>query len=220
MKDLTVVKLGGSHALSGALPGWLASIEAGAGKAILVVGGGPFADAVRAAQPLMRFDDRAADAMALLAMEQYAIAISALGRLFTVAESRTAILEAIGLGRVPIWAPSRMVRRARDRAAPIAASWDVTSDSLSAWLAGSLGARRLFLIKRAEVQGDEIAAAKLAKTGIVDAAFPRFLAASGAEGFLIGQAEQAELARALRRGAPIGKPIGLVAADAAIHHAG
>ncbi|MBV9052148.1 MAG: hypothetical protein JO196_07095, partial [Hyphomicrobiales bacterium] len=87
MRELSVVKLGGSLAFADLLPTWLSAIEAGAGNTVLVVGGGPFADVVRLAQPRMGFDDRAADAMALLAMEQYAIAVAALSRNFLVAGS-------------------------------------------------------------------------------------------------------------------------------------
>ena len=205
MGVLTVVKLGGSHAFAETLQAWLVAIEAGAGKTVLVAGGGPFADAVRLAQPRMGFDDSAADEMALLAMEQYAIAIAAVGRLFAVADSLSGIRSALRTDRVPIWAPRRMVRKARD----VPASWDVTSDSLATWLAGLLEARSLLLVKRADAGDKPISAQSLAARGVVDAAFPRFLAASGVAGFLLGPGEHRGLAEALRTGTPIGRPIGL-----------
>jgi aspartokinase-like uncharacterized kinase len=230
---LDVVKLGGSLAFSKALLAWLAAIGAGAGKTVLVVGGGPFADAVRFAQPRMGFDDVAADAMALLAMEQYAMAVASLGESFTVAESRARIRRALEASEVPVWAPSRMVRKARRLAASssprervrIPASWDVTSDSLAAWLAHKLGARRLFLIKQVPVEversaGRSVSAEHLARAGIVDKAFPRSLAAaSGVEGFLLGPHDREGLAMALCEGRPIGSRIGLVAGAEPIHHA-
>jgi aspartokinase-like uncharacterized kinase len=201
-----VVKLGGSHAFAESLQGWLAAVEAGAGKAVLVAGGGPFADAVRVAQRRMGFDDRAADEMALLAMEQYAIAIVALGRSFAVVDSLSDIRLALHDGLGPIWAPRRMVRQADD----IPASWDITSDSLAAWLAGLIGARCLLLVKRVDAAEDPISAATLAASGIVDAAFPRFLAASAVAGFLLGLGEESNLSEALRNGTPAGRPIGLL----------
>ena len=67
---LAIVKLGGSHSSGPHIRDWLAAIVAEAGGIVIVPGGGPFADAVRSAQPRMGFDDRAGDAMALLAMEQ------------------------------------------------------------------------------------------------------------------------------------------------------
>jgi dihydroneopterin aldolase len=234
VKRVTVVKLGGSHAFAETLPSWLAAIEAGAGKTVLVAGGGPFADAVRRAQPRMGFDDRTADAMALLAMEQYAIAIAGMGRLFEVAESQSEIRESLRAGQVPVWAPSRMVRKARRArtSSPsfVAASWDVTSDSLAAWLAGTLLARRLLMIKRIDVgkdcigrggsAGAPITAGSLAKAGVVDCAFPRYLAASGVAGFVLGPRHRKGLAQALRDDISIGCPIGLVARPEAIHHIG
>lgn len=232
MSALNVVKLGGSLAFSKALPAWLAAIGAGAGKTVLVVGGGPFADAVRQAQPRMGFDDVAADAMALLAMEQYAVAVASLAQSLAVAESYPRIRRALEAGEVPVWAPSRMVQKARRLAASpssrervdIPASWDVTSDSLAVWLAHKLRARRLFLIKQvpAEARGSadqSVTAEHLARTGVVDKAFPRSLAVSGVEGFLLGPHDMEGLAMALREGTPIGSRIGLVAGAEPIHHA-
>ena len=91
MRDLTVVKLGGSHAFAPHLRAWLDAIAQCAGRIVVVPGGGPFADAVRDAQPRMGFDDAAAHRMALLAMEQYGCALASLNARFVLAESRTAI---------------------------------------------------------------------------------------------------------------------------------
>jgi 5-(aminomethyl)-3-furanmethanol phosphate kinase len=44
-----VVKLGGSYAASAEREKWLDAIDRCAGEVVLVPGGGPFADAVRAA---------------------------------------------------------------------------------------------------------------------------------------------------------------------------
>jgi dihydroneopterin aldolase len=202
----TVVKFGGSHAFDEALSHWLSAIEAGAGKTVLVAGGGPFADAVRLAQRKIHFHDRAADEMALLAMEQYAIALAAVARLLAVVDSRSGIASALRRHLVPVWAPRRMVRKAND----VPASWDVTSDSLAAWLSGQIGADRLILIKRVDSSGQEpTSAAVLAASGIVDPAFPRFLAGSAVPGFLLGPGEETSLAGALRFGTPVGRPIAL-----------
>jgi aspartokinase-like uncharacterized kinase len=72
-----VVKLGGSLAGSERLREWLAAL-AGQPGLVLVPGGGPFADAVRAAQGALRFDDATAHHLAMLAMEQYGRALCAL----------------------------------------------------------------------------------------------------------------------------------------------
>src|SRR2546426_804978 len=56
----TVVKLGGSFAFSPYLRDWIAAIAGCAGRTVVVPGGGPFADVVRAGQARMGFDDLAA----------------------------------------------------------------------------------------------------------------------------------------------------------------
>src|SRR5882672_7935642 len=125
----TVVKLGGSHAFSEHLAGWIEAIVDCAGHVIVVPGGGPFADAVRDAQPKIGFSDAAAHHMALLAMEQYGCALASLNGTFVLADSLAAIRQALAATQVPVWMPSRMAL-----AADIPASWDITSDSLAAWL--------------------------------------------------------------------------------------
>src|SRR5262249_62419732 len=57
--------------------------------------------------------------------------------------NQTDIAAARAAGLVPILAPSRWLREAD----PLPHSWDVTSDSIAAWIASRVGARRLVLIK-------------------------------------------------------------------------
>jgi aspartokinase-like uncharacterized kinase len=159
-----VVKLGGSHARSPLLPGWLAAIGRAAGRVVVVPGGGPFADAVRAAQPAMGFDDDAAHDMALMAMAQYGRALSGLAG-FVHADTLDALREAAVRGRVPVWSPWPMLRAHPE----IPRSWDVTSDSLAVWLATTLEARGVVLIKHCDPAQDDA----------VDAAFPAFAARFG-----------------------------------------
>jgi aspartokinase-like uncharacterized kinase len=200
---LTVVKLGGSQAFSAHLSDWLDAVALGAGRVVVVPGGGPFADAVRAAQPAMGFDDRAAHRMALLAMEQYGCALAGRGRPFVLADSVAAIRRTLRAGGVPVWAPSKMSLRAKD----VPWSWDVTSDSLAAWLAGVLGATLLLLVKPIDTPQGSVRAADLAARGIVDPVFPRFLGASRARAYIVGTSEHRALAHAIRSGAVPGARI-------------
>jgi 5-(aminomethyl)-3-furanmethanol phosphate kinase len=202
--DLTVVKLGGSLAFSDALAPWLAALAECAGRVVVVPGGGPFAAAVRAAQPRMGFDDRAAHHMALTAMEQYGRALVGLGNGLVLAGSPAAIERAVRDGRVPVWAPTRMALCAKD----VPSSWDITSDSLAAWLAGKLGAARIVLVKHADMP-TAVQANDLAARGIVDALFARFLAVAGAEAFVAGPHDHAAATRAIRAGETPGTRIGL-----------
>src|SRR3954464_6414194 len=141
--DLTVIKLGGSHAFAPHLADWVKAITSYRGRIVVVPGGGPFADAVRAAQSKMGFDERAAHRMALLAMEQYGCGLASLDPRLVMAESHADIDRVLEAGQVPLWLPSRMALAAPE----IPWSWDVTSDSLGAWLAGTIRAQRLLLVK-------------------------------------------------------------------------
>jgi 5-(aminomethyl)-3-furanmethanol phosphate kinase len=178
----TVIKLGGSFAFSPRLRDWIAAISACAGRAVIVPGGGPFADAVRSAQASMGFDDRAAHRMGLLAMEQYGCAIAGMDPRLSLADSPELIDQGLAGGKVPVWQPARM---ALDNTG-IPESWDVTSDSLAAWLAGRIGAERLILVKHIEVKEKAAPAGVLAAHDIVDRAFANFLAASGVPAFILG----------------------------------
>jgi 5-(aminomethyl)-3-furanmethanol phosphate kinase len=159
-----------------------------------VPGGGPFADQVRALQKRRRFDDGAAHHMALLGMEQYGRMLAALQPGLQPAASRADIVRARRAGRAAVWMPTRMVLA--DPA--IAASWNITSDSLAAWLAGKLGATRLVLVKSVALADGSATASDLARRGIVDPAFPDYFARSGAEGWCIDDAGYGEMADALK----------------------
>ena len=140
---LSIVKLGGSHASGPHIKDWLAAIVAEAGAIVIVPGGGPFADVVRTSQASMGYDDRAAHAMALMAMAQFGFALQSLSpTVLRLTASRSAILRALKDGKVPVWSPESMARFAG-----LPETWDLTSDSLAAWLAGALGAGGLVLVK-------------------------------------------------------------------------
>jgi 5-(aminomethyl)-3-furanmethanol phosphate kinase len=187
-RDLTVIKLGGSHAFAPHLKDWILAVAAQAGRIVVVPGGGPFADAVRDAQVRMGFDDGAAHRMALLAMEQYGCALASGRREFSTAGSQAAIGRALEVKQVPVWLPTRMVL-----AADIAASWEVTSDSLAAWLTAKLGARRLLLVKHVDARAAAVRVQELVTRGIVDPAFPRFLPAQ-TPAYMLGPDDHAALA--------------------------
>lgn len=164
-----VVKLGGSLLdRSSELRDWLRTVAAGGGRVVVVPGGGPFADAVRASQKRIGFDDRTAHRMALLAMEQYGWLLASMEPLLTPADSVVAIREALRGHRVPVWMPFRSVANREG----IAASWEVTSDSLSAWLAREIGAATLWVVKACPVPDED--PAQIAVRGLVDAAFPGY----------------------------------------------
>ena len=195
-----VVKLGGSLAFSSRLRNWIEALAACAGRVVIVPGGGPFADAVRSAQPRMGFDDRAAHHMAVLAMEQYGRALASLNKMLSPAASADAIQRDLAKKRIPVWMPSQMVLRAAD----IAHSWEVTSDSLAAWLAGRIGADRLLLVKHVELRSGQSRSGDLAVMGVVDKALARHLRSSAAAAFVLGPDEYDAAIAAIRDGTAAG----------------
>lgn len=178
-----VIKIGGSLAASALLPRWLQAIEKIPGQPIAVPGGGPFADAVRAAQMDIGFDDLTAHHMALLAMEQYGLVLAAMAPRLVMAATPAAIRRAWRLNQIPIWAPSHMLASTT----PVPPTWDATSDTLAAWLAHELGATKLLLVKSTDLPaGAAPTLADLSASRVVDRLFAGFAGTSGAEVFIAG----------------------------------
>ena len=141
-----VVKIGGSLAkYPEALKRLCEEIGAVAREAdILVVpGGGPFADAVRALQAKIGFSDEAAHSMALIAMRQYGLLLKEL------------IPNSVGLRNIEECMRSKAAGRARvllsfeelAADARLEKSWRVTSDTIALYIAHLLGASRVVLVK-------------------------------------------------------------------------
>ena len=203
--DIIVIKLGGSFVGSRHLAGWVDVLANFRGRAVVVPGGGPFADAARQAQAKIGFKDAVAHHLALLAMEQFGQVLVSLSPSFCVADSGAAIRRIIRAGNVPVWSPVRMVLRTSE----ILPSWDITSDSLAAWLAGHIGAQQLVLVKHGGPFDVPVRAVDLVKRGIVDRAFPRFLAASGVPASIMGAEAYASASRTIGRRSALGIPIDL-----------
>jgi dihydroneopterin aldolase len=138
----------------------------------------------------------------MLGMEHFGCALASFDGRLTVADSMAGLRRALADDRVPVWLPARMAMKAAD----IPASWQVTSDSLAAWLAGKLRAARLLLLKQVELPRHPVGVNELVERGIVDPAFPRFLKASGAAAFILGPAEHMAVPAALCHDPP-GTPI-------------
>ena len=128
---------------------------------LVVPGGGPFADAVREVDDLLSLPDEATHWMAVLAMDQYAHLIASRLPASRLVMRSNDIEAALNERRIPVLAPYRWLREAD----PLPHSWDVTSDSIAAWVAGQVGASRLVLVKPAGASGP----------GVVDPCFERVL---------------------------------------------
>lgn len=169
----TVVKLGGSLIGAGSLQSWLRVLIChGGGRCIIVPGGGDFADAVRQAQRRYSFSDIAAHRMALLAMHQYALLLIDLVPSLRPCESEEEMHAVLRGGGLAVWMPIQMT----EADPSIAANWDVTSDSLAAWLTRRVGADRLVLVKSVSSPPPPVLPGRLAALGLVDPAFPIYAA--------------------------------------------
>jgi 5-(aminomethyl)-3-furanmethanol phosphate kinase len=137
-----VVKIGGGllrdEGLDGLRRGCAEAIELARGRPVLVVpGGGPFADAVRAVDAQVRLADDVAHALALRAMDQLG---ALLAPLLPGAEVLDRLVAPARLGLL-VAAP------AFDARAGVPQSWDVTSDSLAVLAAGAIKAHEAILLK-------------------------------------------------------------------------
>jgi aspartokinase-like uncharacterized kinase len=184
---LLVVKAGGSLAETGRMPEVLSLIAAARVPVVIVPGGGPFADSIRALQPSMNFSEAIAHRLAMLAMHQMAELVAAQHERFEIAESLDEISDALGRGKVPVWVPLRMI--SGDDAVP--AVWSATSDSLAARLAELLGGR-LVLLKSVDVDA-AVGLDALARRGVVDAVIPSIVARGGLSWSIFGPSGDARL---------------------------
>ncbi|NOS73936.1 MAG: uridylate kinase [Methyloglobulus sp.] len=169
---MIVIKLGGSLLQSGLFQQCLDQIESCyQGRTVVIVpGGGVFADQVRSVQQHWQFDDRTAHLMAILAMQQMALLIKGLKPGFKIAASISEINKQSNQHNAVIWSPDVVELDS----AGIPSSWDITSDSLAAWLAKTLGADELILVKSVNIDID-FDVLKLVQQQIVDVAFHKFI---------------------------------------------
>ena len=153
-RRLAAVKVGGGLVpIPGALEVVCTAIsDAGRSVPIVVVpGGGPFANAVRAFGRTHRLSADAAHWMALLAMDQYAHALLERIEGATLVEEAGAVAAAVDPAGVAVLAPSRWMRAAD----VLPHTWDATSDSVAAFVAGALDVDHLVLVKPS-VSNDDV----------------------------------------------------------------
>lgn len=168
MRPAIVVKLGGSLSGNAALRPLLEELCAVSCRLVIVPGGGPFADVVRATQVQLGFSDLAAHRMALMAMAQTGLMLDDLApQPLRLASGAAAVQDELTRPATTpvVWLPDPN----RD-ALELEASWNITSDSLALWLAARLDARRLVLVKSCPCPTSQDPAT-LAEAGVVDTAF-------------------------------------------------
>lgn len=216
----TVIKIGGSLAQTNALPELTKQISSlGKTHDILVVpGGGMFADAVRTYDHSFGLGDDASHWMGIKAMDM-------MGQMLTVISSglflTSSLDEACRLaqkGGVPVLECFELLVRTDE----LPHSWDVTSDSIAAWLACKVGAEQLILLKSvdrlsgpgakfgaigAEVKF-EMDPDQLTLCQEVDRYFASGLKGSGLDVWVVNGRHPERLARLFETGATLGTHIG------------
>jgi aspartokinase-like uncharacterized kinase len=149
---------------------------------LIVPGGGIFADAIRAADEMFSLGADTAHWMAILGMEQYAF--------YLLDKSKALVADSIAdlPQGVSILFPYRLLKT-RD---PLPHTWDVTSDTIAAWIAVQLDA---LFVKATDVDGlfkegelvKEISASHFTESSssCVDHALPKFLLEYKMECFIV-----------------------------------
>ncbi|WNZ29629.1 MAG: hypothetical protein IAX21_01805 [Candidatus Bathyarchaeota archaeon] len=130
-------------------------------KMVIVPGGAEFADTVRKINKKYRLSNEVTHKMAILAMDQYGLLLSD-----TISESYVTSdlkdVNKISKGKIPIFLPSQVMFHED----PLENSWDVTSDSIAAYVAGELQAEKLVLVT--DVDGIFLEAPKTRKTKLFE----------------------------------------------------
>ncbi|EHQ35264.1 amino acid kinase family protein [Methanoplanus limicola] len=190
-----VIKIGGS--LTRCAEEIIRAIQASGVSALIVPGGGESADIVRRLDP----DDDTAHWMAVLAMEQFGFYLSGFGVPVTFNPEKRDGLH--------ILLPYRILYE-RD---PLPHSWDVTSDSVAAWVAGLRGSD-LVLVKSVDKirSGDsyvtEISdAAKFRNSGDVDNYFVDYALENNINSYMINGRDPGKLKNFLKTGTGFGTRI-------------
>jgi aspartokinase-like uncharacterized kinase len=140
-----VVKVGGSLAeepelLIGlcAKLSWLAERY----SFVVVPGGGRFADVVRDSDERFNLSSRISHRMAILGMDQFGMLLAQITPNSCATYSLVDAKQLSETEAVPIFLPSRLLFKED----PLKNSWDVTSDSIAAYVAGRLQAAKLVLV--------------------------------------------------------------------------
>lgn len=183
-----VIKLGGSLAREGRSADALAEVVGGVGgrRAVALSGGGAEVDEVRDAVRRGEMEGPEAYWAAVRALDRMSAALAAEyeasrepGRVRLCADLDS-VREAWQEGRLPVLTPYPVIRPVPD----FPVDWQMTSDSIAAWLAYRLDAGDLVLAKARPPRssapaGDDgvptVSAGSLVEESLVDAFLPRFL---------------------------------------------
>ena len=110
---------------------------------IVVPGGGMFADVIRDSDKRFKLSSQVSHRMAILGMDQFGMLLAQITLNSIATHSLSDAKQLSETEAVPIFLPSRLMLREN----PLENSWDVTSDSIAAYISIRLKAPKLVLIK-------------------------------------------------------------------------
>ena len=122
-------------------------------RIIIIPGGGIFADSVKKCTQDLNIDQDTAHWMAILAMNQYGYLLSSLISGSVCTENISELKECADKHQPVVFLPYRLIKEED----PLPHSWNVTSDSIAAWIAGYIKSRKLVLIKSRDMPNNNSA---------------------------------------------------------------
>jgi 5-(aminomethyl)-3-furanmethanol phosphate kinase len=135
---------------------------------------------VRQAQTLTNLDEAYAHRMAVLSMNQFGILMRGINPKLVEASTELELAERGWQHRGIVWLPSHMVHTDTQ----LIKNKQMTSDSLSAWLARKMNATQLVIVDSFTKTDDVIGAQSLADARVTDAFFPEMLSEAKQENSL------------------------------------
>jgi len=173
-QQIRIVKLGGSlFDLPALFPTLVELLAQDFVENRIVPGGGGFANEFRRLDPIHQWTPRTSHQLGLEAMGLAARMIAASHPAFQLVHS---LHELVSPGRLPVLDVSRLEELAQGEQEEFPASWDVTSDSIAAWVAHRLAAEQLLLLKSCSLPSPLPTAVEAADAGWVDPCFPQLAA--------------------------------------------
>jgi 5-(aminomethyl)-3-furanmethanol phosphate kinase len=203
-----VIQIGGNLADWVAMADWLTLAGRLAAKAptVIVPTGGPFAETVREAEDMWRLSPAIVRRMVLLGMDSHALLLHGIRSDISTAPDFGAIWANATAGRASVWMPGGLERERPD----LVDDWDMSSDSLAAWLAVELRAERLILVKSGACPCHAVDTLGMVRDGLLGPDFPGWRRRFRGKVWCVGRDQVEELAAALDRDEEFGCPLASV----------
>lgn len=187
-----IIKFGGSLLGAPTFARWLEALKES--RAIVVPGGGPFAETIRVLQPRLGLDEPLAHALAIRAMALTARVLEGLEPGLVGEEAPDDLRARAARGQTALWRPTPEAPFLAD----VEASWRITSDSLAVELAKTLGLPRVLFIKSVPARPGRESLQTLIDRDILDPAVGTTLGDRAITLFRVGPEQPEGLVRSLK----------------------